>query len=120
MGFASGAIAFRRFAVIGQQPTSPGQDLLDKLHEYRLQLGEYSVPDEIEYGWCGGRHIFDEGFTFEHNVYSDCINFAMRIDTNKVPSEIRRAYQVMEEDAAAASNPSGHIAKRQKKDSKDI
>ena len=37
-----------------------------------------------------------------------------------MPGEIRKAYQLMEEEAAAANNPSGHISKKQKLDAKDI
>jgi hypothetical protein len=119
MGFASGSISFRRFAVIGKSPKLPDQNLLDKLAEHVLQPGEVGVPEEVEYGWCGGRHVFDEQFSFEHNVFADAVHFALRIDTNKVPGEIKKAYQIMEEEAVAAGNPSGFISKAQKKDVKE-
>ncbi|HEX2973132.1 MAG TPA: hypothetical protein VHP11_12420 [Tepidisphaeraceae bacterium] len=120
MGFASGSVSFRRFLVVGEHPKEITQQILDKLAEFALQIGEYSVPDEVEYGWCGGRHVFDGNFSFEHNVFNEALNFALRIDTNRVPGELKKAYQVMEEEAAAANNPSGHISKKQKKDVKDI
>src|SRR6185295_14382462 len=44
---------------------------------------------------------------------------ALRIDTNKVPSDLKRAYAAMEEEAVAATNPSGFISKNQKRDVKD-
>lgn len=119
MSFPSGSITFSRFQVIGQQPKQIDQKLLDKLEGAVLQIGEYGVPDEVEYGWCGGRHIFDGKFSFEHNVFSDAIHFALRIDTNRIPSEIKKAYQLIEEEAAAANNPSGFISKNQKRDAKD-
>lgn len=119
MGFASGSVSFRRFAVTGKSPGIADQELLDKLQEYRLQLGEFSVPDEVEYGWCGGRHILDGQFSFEHNIFADCISFALRIDTNKVPGDLKKAYQMMEEEAVASTNPSGFISKNQKKDVKE-
>lgn len=120
MGFASGSMSFRRFAVVGQQPKQIDQDLLDKLAEFALQLGEYSVPDEVEYGWCGGRHVLDAKFSFEHNVFNDALHFALRIDTNRVPGDLKKAYQMMEEEAVAAQNPSGHISKNQRRDVKDV
>lgn len=119
MGFGSGSVTFRRFAVVGERPASVDQALLDKLHEFRLQLGEYSVPEEVEYGWSGGRHVLDGAFSFEHNVYNDALFFGLRIDTNKVPGDLKKAYQVMEEEAVAATNPSGFISKNQKRDVKD-
>jgi hypothetical protein len=120
MGFASGSVSFRRFQVLGQHPKEIAQDILDKLAGFVLQEGEYSAPEEIEYGWCGGRHVMDAKFTFEHNVFADALNFALRIDTNRVPSELKRAYQLMEEEATAANNPSGFISKKQKRDVKDV
>ena len=119
MGFASGAIAFGRFAVVGNAPKSVEQDLLDKLAEHVLRESEFGVPGEVEYGWCGGRHVFDGEFSFEHNVFADALHFALRIDTNKVPSELKKAWQMMEEEAVAKNNPSGFISKNQKREVKD-
>ena len=51
MGFASGSVSFRRFAVVGKQPEAIDQDLLDKLAEHALKPGEFGVPEEEEYGW---------------------------------------------------------------------
>ena len=119
MGFASGSVSFRRFAVIGEQPDAIDQDLLDKLAAQALKVGELGLPEEVEYGWCGGRHVLDGNFSFEHNVYAEALVFAMRVDTNKVPGELKRAYAIMEEEAIAATNPSGFISKSQKRDVKD-
>ena len=95
------------------------QSLLDALAEHALRPGEFGVPEEVEYGWSGGRHVLDAGFSFEHNVFADALHFALRIDTNKVPANLKKAYQMMEEESAAASNPSGFISKNQKSEAKD-
>lgn len=120
MGFASGSVSFRRFAVVGDAPAAVGQGLLDKLAEHALKPGEFGVPGEVEYGWGGGRHVLDGHFSFEHNVFGDALHFALRVDTNKVPSDLKKAYQIMEEEAVAATNPSGFISKGQKRDVKDV
>jgi hypothetical protein len=120
MGFASGSVSFRRFAVIGDAPAQIDQDLLDKLSENALRPGELGVPEESEYGWSGGRHVLDGEFTFENNVYGDALFFALRIDSNKVPGDLKRAYTAMEEQAAAATNPSGFISKNQKGEAREI
>src|SRR5687768_17754094 len=119
MGFASGSLSFRRFAVVGKSPAVPDQDLLDKLAAQALRPGEFGVPEEVEYGWSGGRHVLDANFGFEHNVFADALHFAMRVDTNKVPGDLKKAYQMMEEEAVAATNPSGFISKEQKKSVKE-
>lgn len=120
MGFTTGSISFRRFAVIGpKQPDIPSEALLEKLSEHALRVGELGIPEPVEYGWSGGRHVLDGAFSFQHNVFNDCIYFALRIDTNKVPGELKKAYQLMEEEAVARDNPSGFISKQQKKQVKD-
>lgn len=121
MGFASGSVSFRRFAVVGgKHPKEVGQEVLDRLAGHVLQAGEYGVPEEVEYGWCGGRHVFDGKFTFEHNVFADAVHLALRIDTNRVPGVLKKAYEIIEEEAVRAKNPSGHISKQQKKDVKEV
>jgi hypothetical protein len=120
MGFASGSVTFRRFAVMGDSPTRVEQDLLDKLDALALRPGEIGIPEEVEYGWSGGRHVLDAAFTFERNVYADCLHFALRVDTSKVPGSLKKAYTIMEEEAVASTNPSGFIRKDQKRDVKDV
>ena len=119
MGFASGSVSFRRFAVVGNAPDAAEQSLLDKLAEHALRPGEVGAPEEVEYGWGGGRHVLDAQFSFDKNVFADALCFALRIDTNKVPGELKKAYEAMEEDAVAKGNPSGFISKSQKKDVKE-
>jgi hypothetical protein len=119
MGFATGSVTFRRFLVVGEQPAGIDQAMLDRLSENALRPGDVGVPEEIEYGWCGGRHILDDAFGHEHNVFADCLHVALRVDTNRVPADLRRAYTLMEEEGVAASNPSGFISKMQKRDARD-
>jgi hypothetical protein len=103
MGFDSGSITFRRFAVVGEFPSQVNEQTLEKLAEHALEPGEFGV-EEIEYGWNGGRHIFDNQFSFDNNVFADCLFFALRIDTNKVPGTVKKAYTLIEEAAIATKN----------------
>lgn len=121
MGFASGSVTFRRLVVISNQKEAfgPSEELLDKLRAHAIKERDLGVPEEVEYGWSGGRHIFDVNFSFEHNVYGDAVMFALRIDTNKAPGDLKKAYQAMEEEALAAENPSGFLSKAQKKEAKE-
>jgi hypothetical protein len=108
----------RRFEVIGNQPKAIEQAHLDALAQHRIK-SEDGGSVEIEYGWCGGRHVLDTVFNFERNVFNDALCFALRVDTNRVPAELRTAYRMMEEDALAASNPSGFISNKQKKTARE-
>jgi len=119
MGFASGSVSFRRLTVVGAGPTTVDQSLLDKLDENALRPGEMGIPEDVEYGWSGGRHVLDGAFAFENNVFADTLMFGLRVDTNKVPGEIKKAYVAMEEEAVAKTNPSGFISKNQKREVKE-
>lgn len=105
--------------MVGEQPKAIDGAMLEKLRGFRLQIGEFSVPEEVEYGWSGGRHVLDGEFGFEHNVFADAMFFGLRVDTNKVPGVLKKAYEIMEADAVAAGNPSGFISKNQKRDVKE-
>jgi hypothetical protein len=120
MPFASGSVTFRRFLVMGKSPNAIDQELLDKLAEHALKERDLGVPDEEEYGWSGGRHVLDGNFSFENNVFADALHLGLRVDTNKVPAELKKAYTIMEEDAVAATNPSGFISKNQRRDAKEV
>jgi hypothetical protein len=115
MGFSSGSVSMRRFAVSGDLPKTVDESFLEALDRHKLSPSEDDSPAEIEYGWSGGRHVLDNRFDFDRNVFNDAFSFAIRVDTNRVPAELRLAYKLMEEDALAASNPSGFISKKQKK-----
>ena len=104
MGFESGSITFRRFAVVGNAPDQVTEEMLAKVAEHAIDPGQFGV-EEVEYGWNGGRHIFDGQFSFDHNVFNDCLSFALRIDTNKVPGPVKKAYTLIEEATLASKNP---------------
>ena len=87
MGFASGSVSFRRFLVVGKSPKLE-QSLLDKLAEHAIKPSEIGMPDEEDYGWCGGRHVLDATFRFDHNLFADALHFALRIDTNNVSGDL--------------------------------
>src|SRR3954470_18329092 len=118
MGFESGSITFRRFAVVGNAPDQVNEEMLAKAAEPAIAPGQFGV-EEVEYGWNGGRHIFDDEFSFENNGYSDCLSFALRIDSNKVPGVVKKAYTMIEEATLAKKNPSGFLSKAQKREAKE-
>ncbi|MHC4947524.1 MAG: hypothetical protein ACYTG1_04595 [Planctomycetota bacterium] len=105
MPFTSGTVSYARFRVVGG-PTAVTTDLLDELTAHVLAPpdpdgGAGPVP-EIQAGWVGGRHIYDEAFEPAEVVYGGHLLLGMRVDTNRVPAEVRRAHRVM---ATAARTP---------------
>lgn len=120
MGFDSGSITYTRYAVIGQTPKLPDEALLEKFSAHALRPTDIGVPEDVEWGWVGPRHIYDGRFDFEHCVFNDCVHVGLRVDTNKVPGEVKAAYTQIEEEAVASKNPSGFISKAQKREVKDV
>src|SRR5436190_2178576 len=57
MGFSSGSLSFRRFAVLGESPEAVDQEMLDTLATHALRERDLGVPEEEEYGFSGGRHV---------------------------------------------------------------
>lgn len=124
MGFDSGRVSFVRLLVKtkGPPPATVTPNLIDKLQEHAFTDSPAGAPAEIETGWVAGDHLFDQDFSLGKNAIGPAGNLlicALRIDTNRVPSELRRSYQRVHERAAAANNPSGFISRAQKKEARD-
>lgn len=118
MGFDSGALAFTRFNVVGEVSRLPDQETLDRFAALALREDELTTA-EVDYGWVGGRHMLDGDFNVGNCVYNDAIHVGLRIDTNKVPGELKKAYIALEETASAANNPSGFASRKQKRDARE-
>ena len=124
MSFQSGRVSFCRFRVSGDAPSGVDETALSILKEYAFRETEIGAPSEIETGWITGEHLLDTQFTYEKNGYGSpgrpMLLFAMRMDTHKVPSEIKQAYRKINEQAAAAGNPSGFASKGDKREAKEL
>jgi hypothetical protein len=118
MPFDSGTLAFTRFKVVGDAARLPDQAILDAFAQHAMREDETTTA-EVDYGWVGGRHVLDGEFQFINCVFNDCIHVGLRIDTNRVPSELKKAYVALEENASAAKNPSGFASRQQKKLAKE-
>ena len=116
MSFASGSLSFVRFAVVGNSPGQITEEVLEKFAEHKLLEADGVVPDDENWGWCGGRHVLDGEFSFDANVYNDCVHVGLRIDTHRPPGDVKRAYLMIEEQAASKD---GFISKAAKRDAKD-
>lgn len=119
MAFMSGPVSFRRFLVVGQRAPELAPADIDRLKEHALRPAELGVPEEIEYGWCAGRHILDRDFGFDANVFAEALHCAIAINTNRVPASLKAAWLQEEQKTLAAANPSGFISKAQKHQARD-
>lgn len=118
MAFDSGAIRYVRFNVVGDAPTMAGPDLIERFAALAMAEADGSSM-EIDYGWCGGGHVFDGEFSLAHNVFNDAVHVGFRLDVNRVPAEIKRAYLALEETAAVKTDSSEAAQKRNRKLAKE-
>ena len=107
MPITSGRVSYCRFRVTGDAPDSVDETFTDLLHEHHFRETEIGAPDEVEAGWVTAEHLMDTNFTYDKVAYGPFAMFALRIDTHKVPGEVKKAYQKMNEQAAAAESPTG-------------
>ena len=119
MGFFTGRLSYLRFKVTGAEPGMFGPDHLERLERNRIGIQRVAAADGIEAGWSGGEHILDTKFDLAKNVVNDTLQFALRIDANKIPSDLMRAYSAIELQALAAANPTGRPTNRQRREARD-
>lgn len=107
MPFRSGSVSYRRLRVVGDAPAAPDEAVFATLAEHPVRLPSVGTPPEIASGFCTGRHVFDGSYAHDACAFGASLLAAMRIDVAKVPSEIRRAYRVMAEDARRGRDADG-------------
>ena len=64
---------------------------------------DVAPPDTIA-GWCGGRHLLDRTFEAD-NLFGDAVLMGFRLDAFKLPADLRRAWQLQNEEALSAAEP---------------
>jgi hypothetical protein len=120
MGFLSGRVTYTRYRVSGESPLPFGDDLLELASQHAI--GRHGPPDPgdgVSVGWAGGDHVLDLAFDPVKNLVNDALHLAIRVDTDKVPGTLLRAYTKIELDARAKGNPSGLPTKAQRAEAKE-
>jgi hypothetical protein len=120
MPITSGRVSYCRFRVQGDAPASVDETFLDLLHEHHFRETDIGAPDEVEAGWVTTEHLFDTNFSYDKVSYGPFALFALRLDTHKVPGEVKKAYQKMNEQAAASESPTGFASKSEKREAKEL
>lgn len=119
MGFFTGRVSFLRFKVNGAAPALFSQEHLDRLADRQAGRQRIASADGIETGWTAGDHILDTDFGLAKNIINDTLTFDLRVDTDKLPADLLRAYYAVELKALARKNPSGFPSARQKREAKE-
>jgi hypothetical protein len=119
MGFLTGRVTCLRFHVDGKPPRSFTDETLHMLAAHAIGKQRIASGDGSEAGWIAGDHILDTSFDLAKNVVNDTLNIAMRVDEQKIPGDLLRAYYQVELQALAATNPSGHPSAKQKKQARE-
>lgn len=124
MPFLRGQVSYASFRITGPPASAVtiADEQLGALAEGVFAPSEAPSPPEIEAGFTGGDHIYDDRFDHEHNVLAGGLacHLALRVDTNRVPAEIKRAVQAQHHAAVLAESATGFLSRAEKKDLKDL
>jgi hypothetical protein len=119
MGFFSGRVTFARYRVNGPAPGLFGPEHLERLQAHAIGKQKVAASDGVEVGWTAGAHLLDTSFDLAKNVVNDTLHFCLRVDANKLPGDLLRAYTAVELQSLAAGNPSGIPSARQKREARE-
>ncbi len=120
MGFLNGRVTFTRYRVSGSSPLPFADDLLALAEQHAAgRHGSADPTDGVSTGWSGGDHVLDLTFDLAKNVLNDALHLAIRIDTDKIPGSLLKAYTQIETEALARLNPSGRATKAQRQEAKE-
>lgn len=119
MPFLSGSLGFERFKVSGFQAAQFGEAQLEQLEQAACAKFQTTSTETTHVGFLGGEHLFDQVFDLGKNVINNAMHCSIRIDTNQVPSAIRKAWMQMELAALAQDNSSGRPSKAQRQEAKE-
>lgn len=99
MGFLSGKVSILRFRVEGGSPRAFTEEHLDQLRSFAAGMprvrGKH-LQHVKDLGWTAGEDVLDTRFKQQKNIASDMMLFAFRHDTNKLPTDLLRAYESQE------------------------
>ena len=119
MGFFNGRVTFLRFAVGGEAPKLFDDEQLDKLREHVAGRQTLETSDGIEAGWSGGKSVLDTNFDLAKNIINDTLHFDFRVDTDRLPGDLLKAYYEADLAALIKENKSGFASSKQKREAKE-
>src|SRR5437868_3563769 len=118
MAFFSGRVTFVRYRVSGRTPRVFGPDYLDPLARHAIGRQRATTADGVEVGWTAGDHVLDSRFDLAKNVVDDALHFALRVDTQRIPADLLRAYTQVELDALLSGNRHRQPSARERREAR--
>jgi hypothetical protein len=118
MPFLNGRVQFVRYRVKGRSPKSFNVEHVEKLVGNAIGKARVIGADGVDVGWTAGDHLLDTRFDLAKNIINDALHFAMRIDQQKIPADLLRAYTQIELEGAAKADPSGRISARHRREAR--
>lgn len=119
MPFLSGSLGFERFTVSEFAAQAFNDEHIEVLKRYSSDQLPSLASQEAHVGFVGGAHLFDHAFDIDKNVIAESLHCSVRIDTNSIPSAIKKAWLQMELAALAAENSTGRPNKKQRQEAKE-
>jgi len=120
MAFLSGSVGFERYKVTGADFKHFKDEHIEILAGLGAAANYTPGAETTTTGFIAGDHLFDTQFAFEKNVIDNALHCAVRIDTNQVPSAIKKAWTQIELIALCKENTSGRPTKAQRQEAKEI
>src|SRR5581483_1126756 len=119
MGFLTGRVSFLRYRVERAAPKLFGPEHLERLAGHAPGKQRLQSKDGIEAGWSAGDDILDTDFDLAKNIVNDALHFALRLDVQRLPGDLLKAYTRIELKALSRENPSGRPSLKLKKQARE-
>lgn len=119
MPFLRGSLSFERFSVNNFEAKIIDEQHIEMLASYAAGKKQIDSEEDVQVGFLGGNHLFDESFDFGKNVINDAIHAGLRVDTNQIPAAIRNAWLQIELAGLVKDSPNGKISKVQRTEAKE-
>jgi hypothetical protein len=120
MGFWNGRVTYTRYRVGGASPLPLGDEILEETRAHLIgRHGVAEQTDGVTTGWAGGEHVLDLALELGKNIVDDALHLAIRVDIDKIPGALLRAYTQIEIEARAQLNESGTVTKAQRREAKE-
>jgi hypothetical protein len=120
MSIRTGRVSVARFLVHGDAPPLVDETTLGILRDFCFQETEIGAPDEVEVGFVTGVHLLDTDFAYDKNGFGDALLFALRLDTHRIPADVKKAHQAIHQGAAEAASPTGYASKAEKREAAEL
>lgn len=119
MPFLRGSLSFERFSVSNFDTQIFDESHIEAMQNHAAGRVETDSEENVHVGLLGGDHLFDQVFDLGKNVINDAVHAAIRIDSNQVPSAIRKAWLQIELAGMAKDAPNGKLNKAQRTEAKE-